>query len=301
MARIPSPIAPLRDPLFEEKGLEVWIKRDDLIHPYIMGNKWRKLKYNLLFARKNGYEGMLTFGGAYSNHIAATAACCYENGLKSIGIIRGDELNKDSNPTLRYAASQGMQLIFVTRQYYRSIQGESTGLQEKYPGYLCLPEGGTNLLAIQGCSEIVAELDAQFDFVLTPLGTGGTMAGLLQGMNGKGRLIGVSSLKGNFVHHEFSRLLSEANIVHENYEIQDRWHFGGYGRVPDELVDFINQTRQNTGVLFDPIYTGKMYYAMLGLMKEGYFPKGSKILLLHTGGIQGIAGINEKQLKKILL
>jgi len=301
MARIPSPIEQIHDPLFEEKGLEVWIKRDDLIHPHIMGNKWRKLKYNILHVRESHLAGIVTFGGAYSNHIAATAAACAANQLPSIGIIRGDELSHDSNPTLRFASDQGMKLQFVSRNEYRQLKENQHQLQQIHPGYLILPEGGTNELAIRGCQEIWTEMDQSFDYVITSVGTGGTMAGLLKAMSGEGKLIGISALKGNFIHSEFRNMLQHHNIPFENYELMDQWHFGGYGKVTDDLVTFINDTKEKIKVLFDPIYTAKMYFAVTKLIETNYFPSNSKIVLIHTGGLQGIAGFIEKQKKNILL
>ncbi len=301
MARIPSPIEQIHDPLFEEKGLEVWIKRDDLIHPHIMGNKWRKLKYNILHVQESHLAGIVTFGGAYSNHIAATAADCAANQLPSIGIIRGDELSPDSNPTLRFASDQGMKLQFVSRNEYRQLKENQHQLQQTHPGYLILPEGGTNELAIRGCQEIWTEMDQSFDYVITSVGTGGTMAGLLKAMSGEGKLIGISALKGNFIHSEFRNMLQHHNIPFENYELMDQWHFGGYGKVTDDLVAFINDTKEKINVLFDPIYTAKMYFAVTKLIETNYFPSNSKIVLIHTGGLQGIAGFIEKQKKNILL
>lgn len=301
MARIPSPIEQIHDPLFEEKGLEVWIKRDDLIHPHIMGNKWRKLKYNILHVRESHLAGIVTFGGAYSNHIAATAAACAANQLPSIGIIRGDELSPDSNPTLRFASDQGMKLQFVSRNEYRQLKENQHQLQQIHPGYLILPEGGTNELAIRGCQEIWTEINQSFDYAITSVGTGGTMAGLLKAMSGEGKLIGISALKGNFIHSEFRNMLQHHNIPFENYELMDQWHFGGYGKVTDDLVAFINDTKEKINVLFDPIYTAKMYFAVTKLIETNYFPSNSKIVLIHTGGLQGIAGFIEKQKKNILL
>lgn len=299
MAGLPSPIERINDPFFYKKGLEVFIKRDDLIHPYIMGNKWRKLKYNLKHAQKQHFEGILTLGGAFSNHIAATAAACSENKLKSIGIIRGEELNPQSNATLRFASGQGMQLRFVSRETYRTLRNTPTALQNQYPEYFVLPEGGTNHLAIRGCAELVEELTDQYDYLILPVGTGGTMAGLLKGMKGSGQLIGVSSLKGDFIKDEFKELTKAHHIPYINYQIINRFHFGGYGRVNDELIRFINRTKQNIGLLFDPIYTAKMYFGVRQLAEERFFGSGSRLLIVHTGGLQGIAGYNEFHQKKI--
>lgn len=296
----PSPLEKITDPLFEEKGVEVFIKRDDLIHPYVMGNKWRKLKYNLQFAKEHHYKGILTLGGAYSNHIAATAAACNENGLKSTGIIRGDELNEQSNATLRFATSQNMELIFLSRSRFRSLRNEMARLQDQFPEYYCLPEGGTNSLAIKGCEELVNEITIPFDYLATPIGTGGTMAGILKGLKGTKRLLGFSALKGSFVKDEFTRLKETHNIRWGNYEIITRFHFGGYGKVPDQLVDFINNINVSHGLLLDPIYTGKMYFGLISLIREDFFQPNTRIIAVHTGGLQGIEGFNTEHTNKIL-
>lgn len=301
MAQIPSALQQLHDPLFEEKGVEVFVKRDDQIHPHVMGNKWRKLKYNIIHARETGYNGLLTIGGAYSNHIAATAAACKENGFRSIGIIRGDELHGQSNATLRFASSCGMKLIFVSRAEFRQIKENFEDLQEQYDSFYCLPEGGTNLLAIQGCEEIVKEIDIPYDFITCSLGTGGTMAGILRGMQGQKKIIGFSALKGDFVHEEFKKLLHGANISYSNYLLETRFHFGGYGRVTSELVNFINKTIVENNMVFDPIYTGKMYFGLKTRIREGGFARGMRIIVVHSGGLQGIDGFNERTKTPIFL
>ncbi|HCX22333.1 MAG: 1-aminocyclopropane-1-carboxylate deaminase [Flammeovirgaceae bacterium] len=301
MATLPSPVEPLFDELFAQNNLKVSVKRDDLIHPDIMGNKWRKLKYNVQEAKKLGYSGLLTFGGAYSNHIAATAAAAHENELKSIGLIRGDELNETSNHTLRFASTKGMRLEFLTRNSFATSKSSINEIQNKYPNYYVLPEGGTNYLAIEGCAEIVYELKEKYDYLITPYGTGGTMAGILKGMRNEGKLIGISSLKGDWMDEDFNLLLKKNKIGFKNYQIMKDFHFGGYGRVSDQLIDLINRIKQKFDLQLDPIYTGKMYFGALKLIEEGFFESGSEILMIHTGGLQGIAGYNEKAKKKILV
>lgn len=300
MAVIPSPAHRLALSELGHENLEIWVKRDDLIHPCISGNKWRKLKYNIKSAKQNGKKGLLTFGGAYSNHIAAVAGAAHENKLESVGIIRGDELNPNSNPTLRFANRQGMRLQFVPRQEYRHLKKDPDRLTDRYPGYEILPEGGTNGLAIKGCEEIVDEFDFWPDYMVSAYGTGGTLAGLVKGMKGKGLAVGVSSLKGDFVHKDFGQLLKANNINHRNYKILDNYHFGGYSKYDDRLIDFINHFHAMTNIPLDPIYTGKMMFAFMDLARRGFFKKNSKIVLLHTGGLQGVPGFNEKKGKKIL-
>ncbi len=301
MERIPSPLQNISDPLFTKKGIEVWIKRDDLIHPYVMGNKWRKLKLNILHAKDNDHKGLVTFGGAYSNHIAATAAACAENGLSSVGIIRGEELTAESNSTLNTAHEQGMKLEFVTRSRYKALTQDIGQIRSDYPNYHIVPEGGSNHLAIEGCQDIVNEISVPFDHIVTSVATGGTMAGLIKALKGQSNVIGILALKGEGFHESFHLFLHQHDIHDENYMLSNDWHWGGYAKVPDELIDFINSTKNKIDILFDPIYTAKMYYAVLGLIKDNYFKRGSRIVLLHTGGLQGTSGINQKSAKKILL
>ncbi len=301
MVNLPSPVQRLNDELFVKNDVQVWVKRDDLIHEEIMGNKWRKLKYNVEYAITQGYKGLLTFGGAFSNHIAATAAAAQANNLKSIGIIRGEELTASSNATLRYVSQQEMCLKFVSRNAFREMKADISELQEIYPDYYILPEGGTNSLAIRGCSEIIEELSEVYDYYVTPIGTGGTFTGILKGLRGKGTLLGVSSLKGDWIDDEIEELLKMNGVDFKNYEVLKDFHFGGYGKVTDQLIDFINRIKQKNELQLDPIYTGKMYFATLKLISEGFFPPKSKILVIHTGGLQGIAGFNEVAKTKILV
>ncbi|XOV92639.1 MAG: 1-aminocyclopropane-1-carboxylate deaminase/D-cysteine desulfhydrase [Bacteroidota bacterium] len=299
MALIPSPIQEIFDPLFEQKGIRVYVKREDLIHPIIMGNKWRKHKYNIEEALKKGFGQIVTLGGAYSNHIVATAAAAKDNNLKSIGIIRGDELKPDSNPTLINAAALGMGFEFVSREEYEILRNDIRQLQSSYPMSFLIPEGGTNELAIKGCEEMVAEINIDYDYICAPIGTGGTMVGILQGLSQEKVIIGVSSLKGDFIHQMVSDLLMTHRIEKKNYEIMDQYHFGGYGKVKDELIDFINDFKRKHQILLDPIYTGKMFYGVIDLIKQDYFKFNRRIILIHTGGIQGIEGYNSKNRRKI--
>ncbi|MFT4834259.1 MAG: 1-aminocyclopropane-1-carboxylate deaminase [Marinoscillum sp.] len=301
MARIPSPLEKVEDPLFDEKELRVYIKRDDLIHPEIMGNKWRKLKYNLKFVKENDLKGIVTFGGAFSNHIAATAAGCAEQGIPCIGFIRGDELNEASNDTLAFAHDKGMELRFIPRSAYKSFTQSPELLKVDFADHLILPEGGTNQLAIAGCAEIIDEISLDFDYIVTSVGTGGTMAGLISGLKGKGKVLGVWALKGEGLLFHFQKLLSDYDVGFPNYELIEGWHWGGYGKVSDDLVHFINETKSKINVLFDPIYTAKMYFAVRTLIETDYFDRGSTIVLVHTGGLQGINGINRGRTKKILV
>jgi len=276
----------------------MYIKRDDLIHPEISGNKWRKLKYNFEYAIENALSEVITFGGAYSNHIAATAAAANHFGIKSTGIIRGDELNENSNPTLQQAAKDGMNFRFLSREDYRKLKTDLNLLKAQFPNAYIIPEGGTNELAIQGASEIIQELHIDFDVIITAIGTGGTMAGLIRGLRGKKEVLGISSLKGDFMKTEMRDLLQNMQISHSNFEVLTNFHFGGYGKCPSTLIDFINQMKKEINMLFDPIYTAKALFGVWEMITNGRFD-GQTLVFLHTGGLQGIAGFNQKSSQKI--
>ena len=280
-------------------AISVHIKREDLIHPFVSGNKFRKLKYNLLQAKEENQETLLTFGGAFSNHIAAVAFSGKEKGFKTIGIIRGDELGSkiSENPTLLFAQNCGMQLEFISREAYR-LKSEISfleNLKTKFGNFYLIPEGGTNALAIKGCQEILTQKDAKFDYICCPIGTGGTISGIINSVLPHQKVLGFPALKGDFLKAEIHNFAQN-----ENWEIITDYHFGGYGKVNNELIGFINQFYAENQIPLDPIYTGKMAFGVIDLMHKNYFPAQSKILLIHTGGIQGIQGMNMKLRNKQL-
>lgn len=280
-------------------SITVSIKREDLIHPFVSGNKFRKLKYNLLRAKEEYRQTLLTFGGAYSNHIAAVAFAGKENGFKTIGIIRGDELRDkiSENPTLLFAQNCGMQLEFVSRETYR-MKNEASfleNLEKQFGDFYLIPEGGTNALAIKGCQEILTEEDCDFDFVCCSAGTGGTIAGIINSALPHQKILGFPALKGDFLKDEI-RIFAQ----NQNWELVTEYHFGGYGKVNQDLITFINQFYIDNKIPLDPIYTGKMVFGVIDRIHRGYFPAHSKILLIHTGGIQGIQGMNMKLKNKQL-
>ncbi|MGS2761776.1 1-aminocyclopropane-1-carboxylate deaminase/D-cysteine desulfhydrase [Sinomicrobium sp. M5D2P9] len=285
--------------ILRQKKIRLEIKREDLIHPFVSGNKFRKLKYNLLEAKEKGYDTLLTFGGAYSNHIAATAAAGKECGFKTIGVIRGEELCEKTgeNPTLLFAENEGMQFKFVSRSDFRRKDTPefTAGLQEEFGSFYLLPEGGTNLLAVKGCEEILTSGDTDFDYICCAVGTGGTIAGLINSSGDNQKVLGFPALKGDFLIDDIRKFAQK-----DNWCLHGEFHFGGYAKVNEELVRFINDFRQKTGVPLDPVYTGKMLYGILKLVNNGYFKSGSKILAVHTGGLQGIPGMNTVLLKKKL-
>jgi 1-aminocyclopropane-1-carboxylate deaminase len=280
-------------------SISVQIKREDLIHPFVSGNKFRKLKYNLLQAKEEQQETLLTFGGAFSNHIAAVAFAGKEKGFKTIGIIRGDELRDkiSENPTLQFAENCGMQFEFVSRENYRLKQEISflEDLKEKFGNFYLIPEGGTNGLAIKGCEEILTDEDAEFDYICCSIGTGGTICGIINSILPHQKVLGFPALKGDFLKEEIRNI-----VKNDNWELLTDYHFGGYGKVNIELIAFINQFFAENNIPLDPIYTGKMVFGVIDLIDKGYFPAKSKVLLIHTGGIQGIQGMNMKLRNKKL-
>jgi 1-aminocyclopropane-1-carboxylate deaminase len=279
--------------------ISLTIKRDDLNHPFISGNKLRKLKYNLLQAKAENQQTVLTFGGAFSNHIAAVAHAGKEQGFKTIGVIRGDELfdKIKENPTLRFAQQNGMQFEFVTREDYRDKSEIFfiEKLKEKFGDFYLVPEGGTNELAVKGCEEILTDEDAVFDYVCCAVGTGGTISGLINSALPHQKILGFPALKGDFLTDEI-RIFAKQ----DNWNLISDYHFGGYGKVNLELIEFINTFLEDTKVPLDPIYTGKMVFGVIDLIHKNYFPEHSKIVLIHTGGLQGIEGMNIKLKQKKL-
>ena len=286
-------------PLLKEKGIRLYLKREDTIHPFISGNKYRKLKYNLLEAKKQGKETLLTFGGAFSNHIAAAAYAGHEQGIKTIGVIRGEELTDkwQSNPTLKLAHKHGMQFHFVTRSAYRLKNDTSfiEDLKEKVGDFYLLPEGGTNDLAVKGCTEILTDADAPFDYICSAVGTGGTLAGLINAAQPHQTVLGFPALKGDFLTEEIRTF-----VHNDRWRLITDYHFGGYAKVDQQLVSFINLFKQKTGIPLDPIYTGKMLFGIFDLVKQDVFEPGTQILAIHTGGLQGIKGMNLVLKKKNL-
>ena len=283
-------------------SISVTIKREDLIHPFVSGNKFRKLKYNLLQAKEEKQETILTFGGAYSNHIAAVAYAGKEKGFKTIGIIRGDELGDkiSANPTLRFAQDCGMQFEFVSREAYR-LKSEIAfieNLKQQYGNFYLIPEGGTNELAIKGCQEILTKEDESFHYICCSVGTGGTISGIINSALPHQKVLGFPALKGDFLKDEIRTFVTET--PDENWELISEYHFGGYAKVNEDLIAFINQFFSENQIPLDPIYTGKMVFGVMDKITANYFPAGSKILLIHTGGIQGIEGMNAQLRRKQL-
>lgn len=280
-------------------GVELYLKREDKIHPFISGNKYRKLKYNLIESQNKKHDTLLTFGGAYSNHISAVASAGKEFGFKTIGVIRGEELADkiSENPTLSVAQNCGMQFKLISREVYRTKTTSSfiNTLKNELGNFYMIPEGGTNELAVKGCEEIFIEEDKTFDIICCPVGTGGTISGLINASEPHQKILGFPALKGDFLQKEIGKFTAKSN-----WELVTDYHFGGYAKINSTLVEFINRFKQEYNIPLDPIYTGKMMFGIFDLIKKGYFKKGAKILAIHTGGLQGIDGMNIKLKQKNL-
>ena len=286
-----SPVHQIRDKLFDEQGLKLFIKRDDLIHPIISGNKWRKLKHILKEAQTQNKTHLVTFGGAYSNHLLATAATSAKFGFKSTGFVRGEEVNND---TLFLCRLHGMNLIFTDRESYR----DKPVLFKKHfaddDNTFFIDEGGASALGAKGCGELIDELTETYDHIFCACGTGTTAAGIINGISANKlstQFHGIPVLKnGEFLRTDIDNYLD----MQAEYHLHTDYHFGGYGKVNDELIQFIKQFVASTGILIEPVYTGKMLYAIYNLAAKNHFMPGSRILAIHTGGIWGLLGMKQK-------
>ncbi len=278
------------DPCFKQKKVRVFMRRLDLISSKISGNKFFKLKYNIEYAIKSKYRSIITFGGAYSNHILATSIISKENNINCIAYVRGEE-SLPLNPTLNDAINNGMEIKYISRSDYKKIKNEEylNVLIEDYKNSYVLPEGGTNSLAIKG-TESILKPDEKFEYVCCPIGTGGTISGIINSSNQNQKIIGFPALKGvRQIKDEIHFYTNKNNwIVNEDY------CFGGYAKISSELIRFINDFYENYDIVLDAVYTGKMMIGIMDLISNNYFPKGSNILVIHTGGVQGNRGINER-------
>ena len=298
---IENPITPLTeisDPILIDKQIKLFIKREDLTDEFISGNKWYKLKYNLIEAEKLGFKTLLTFGGAFSNHIHATAAAGKKYGFNSIGIIRGEE-HLPLNPTLESAQENGMLIEYLDRKSYRNKYDKDLIeiLKNKYGDFYLIPEGGSNHLAIKGCAEIIPGIKTNFDFICSACGTGGTLAGLILGLNSKSFVLGFSVLKGGeFLYQNIRSLLSQYQKENlNNWQINLDYHFGGYAKINSELIKFCRNFEEQHNIPIEPIYTGKMLYGIFDLIKNNSFPEHSTIIAIHTGGLQGLQGLKHRK------
>lgn len=303
-----TPLVRLEDALFVEKKVEVWLKRDDLLFTSLgnafVGNKWRKMKHNLLTAAANKQQLLLTFGGAFSNHIAATAAAGNAFGFDTIGVIRGEEI-LPLNDTLAQAKADGMQLHYVSRSDYRLKKAPvfMAKLRDKFGDFFMIPEGGSNGLALEGCTEITSEIHEQMPSVPTHIcsacGTGGTLAGMILGGKKETHFFGFAALKGSFHTEEVTHFLAQSNSKPRcDWRIVNDYHLGGFAKYNEDLVRFINAFKHKHSIQLEPLYTGKMMYGLYDMIESDKFEKGSKIVAVHTGGLQGIVGFNKRYKNK---
>ncbi len=274
-----------------QKNIQLFLKREDLIHPQISGNKYWKLFYNInSYLYQNAANPfIITFGGAFSNHIAAVAALGKEYNLKTLGIIRGEELQEkwQENPTLKLAHQNGMDFRFVTREIYRDKDFLIQILQKEFPNALIIPEGGTNERAVEGIQFMLNEETKSFDYLCTAVGTGGTIAGISKFAEDVQKVLGFKVVDDQSLYNKVLKLSAK-----NNFELVEA-HDGKYGKITDENIRFINDFKKKFGIQLDPIYTGKMMRKLFEMIEENYFPEGSNILAFHTGGLQGISGANE--------
>lgn len=283
---VPSPLAELHDDRVARHGVRLLLKRDDLIHPELTGNKWRKLKYNLEAARDYGARTLLTFGGAYSNHIRAVAAAGHYFGFATVGVIRGEE-HLPLNDTLAYAVSRGMRLAYLDRGTYREKMKPEVirRLREEFGDFYLVPEGGSNALAIPGCAELVEEIAERFDVICCPVGTGGTLAGIASALGEGQRAIGFSVLKGgDFLRDDVAALQVEAlGMATSNWSIKTGFHFGGYAKSTADLHEFIDEFEKRHGIRLDWVYVAKMMFGVFTLIERGAFTAGTVIVAVITG------------------
>ena len=278
--------------MLDKAGVRLLIKRLDLVHPVISGNKWYKLKYNLLAAREQGHDTLLSFGGSYSNHIHAMAGAGAEYGFNSIGVIRGEE-HTPLNPTLQFAVDHGMQLFYLNRADYRRKDSAEiiARLRAEFGDFYLIAEGGSNALAVKGCAEIIADIDQSFDVIACACGTAGTLSGLIAGLHGERQALGVAVLKGAvFLNDEVKALLAASGLPQfDNWRIELDYHFGGYAKTEPGLLEFMRRFETAYAIPLEQVYTGKLMFALFDLIGKGAFARGTTLLVLHSGGLQGRA------------
>lgn len=297
---LPSPITEIKSELLEDKRVQLYIKREDQIHPWLSGNKYRKLKYNILKAGSEGKSTFITFGGAFSNHLYAMAGAGKLFGLKTIGIVRGEI--DENNPTLRFCKKMGMSLFPVSRKEYRRKESsdEIKEIISQYPESCIIPEGGTNELALKGVSEMLDEMYQQMtyvpDIIALSCGTGGTTAGILSHLQLGSRVLAFSSLKSDHLYKEILTLAGNKNNA--LLSVQTDYHFDGYGHWDDTLLDFIAEFENNHQIPLDHVYNGKAMYGLFDMIKKDQFSRGTSICFIHTGGLQGKYGLEYIQGKR---
>jgi len=294
------PLVEIVEPFIRQKKSKLFILREDLIHPEISGNKWRKLKYNIEEAKRLNKTIILTFGGAYSNHIAATAAAGRAFGFNTIGIIRGEE-TLPLNPTLQLAKDNGMTFKYVSREAYRNKSSTDfiIDLKKEFGDFYLVPEGGSNAFAVKGCTEILKNVDVDFDVACSACGTGGTLAGIIASTDKQ--VLGFPALKGgDFLKEDIEKLLKDYSnqfgvvVKNTNWDLITDYHFGGYAKVKPALIEFVQRFKQQHNIPLDLIYTGKMLLGIYDILQNTNQLDGKTIVAVHTGGLQGNKGFEER-------
>lgn len=290
---IPTDLTKIESNFLHQKQVELFIKRDDMIHNVISGNKWRKLKYNLQAAKSNGDNTILSYGGAYSNHLHALSYACRQMGFNSIGIVRGVK-DQEKNSTLSFCKENNMRLYYLDRSSYRLNKNSKNILRELNQNInqcYMLPEGGNNILGVKGCEEILLETDNKYDYVCCPVGTGCTAAGLIRTMSAHTKFLGFGPFKKVFEQKQNIKQLCNSKS-YDNWDVIADDHFGGFGRIDDNLIKFVQKFKLDYNVELDMIYMGKLFYSLFKLIEQDFFSQNTKILILHTGGLQGLKGFN---------
>jgi 1-aminocyclopropane-1-carboxylate deaminase len=277
------PLNEVNHPMLKERGVKLFVKRDDLIHPFISGNKWRKLKYNIEEMQCQGKNMMLTFGGAYSNHILAAAAAGNKSGFKTVGIIRGEE-PQEKNPVLRKAKDLGMEFHFISREEYREKETKKffDKLKSTFGDFYLVPEGGANELGVKGCKEIEREIKIDYTHICCCCGTGTTLAGIALSLPAGKKAIGFCVHKGG---ESVGENISQWTSAADNFIMVNDYHFGGFAKNTDELRAFVNEFFLETNIPIEPVYTAKMFFGIFDLVKKNFFERGNVLIALHTGGI----------------
>lgn len=270
---------------------ELAMLRLDVIHTHVSGNKWYKLKYNVEYCRSQGISTILTFGGAYSNHLAATAAMAYISGLQSIGIIKGTYAEKELTPTLEFCRQHGMQLVFVSHTDYAKKNDAEwlEYLSSRFYNPMMIPEGGANEYGRLGAEEIAGLIPAKFTHIAVSVGTGTTMAGITKALGNDAHVTGFAPMRGGtYLHEEISKYVKK-----ESFALYDDWHFGGFGKYTNELVEFMNEFYKEQNIPLDMVYTAKMMFGLRAQIQKGLYPADGRILAVHTGGLQGNATLKD--------
>lgn len=282
-------IQQLNEPFLKFHDIALSVLREDLIHPLTGGNKWRKLKYNLQAAKEQGYKQILTFGGAFSNHLVATAVSGKQAGFKTIGLVRGEE-TLPLNRSLQIASEHGMQLHYISREAYRNYREHATHHQklvQQFGDSYIVPEGGSNLLAVKGCAEIIEDIKTDFDVICVAVGTGATLAGIISALKPGQQALGFCVLKNaSAVKTDIDSWFNEIKIINSNWRLIEDYHFGGYAKSNTELRKFTEHFTTQHNILIEPVYTGKLFYGIYNLIRKNFFRKGTRILAVHTGGLQ---------------